>query len=353
MKKFILVLLLIFSLPVKAEEFIVSPGESIQNAINFSANGDVIVLEAGVFKESFSFNGKAITIRGSGKETILVGTKFRPAITIDENEGPNSIVENLTLTRGLRAGAITINQAAPIIRQCWFYNNQSIGAGSAIQVFGKNTNNESAIISNNVFYKNKTRSARPGNIAHTIFVNDSSPTINNNTFIANDRSGVYIKGLSAPLVTSNIFSYLGPIKAPERKEANNSGEIEKRGRAIYIENLQSGSNVQVSYNISFGNKIGDVYIQGNDFSFTSLQENPVNFVSLSNNLSTNPLFTGLTLNKNSSSVKRLNDVNLLNSSPAINAGNPDQRFNDVDSSRNDIGATGGLTPFNFTNLQAL
>ena len=85
MKKFILVLLIILSLPVKAEEFVVSPGESIQNAINFSANGDVIILEAGVFKESFSFNGKAITIRGSGKETILFGTKFRYAITVNNN----------------------------------------------------------------------------------------------------------------------------------------------------------------------------------------------------------------------------------------------------------------------------
>lgn len=353
MKKFILVLLLILSLPVKAEEFIVSPGESIQNAINFSANGDVIILEAGIFKESFSFNGKAVTIRGSGKETVLVGTKFRAAITVNNNEGPNSIVENLTLTRGLRAGAIIIDQAAPTIRQCWFYNNQSIGAGSAIYIFGTNNNNESAIISNNVFYKNKTRSAKPGNIAHTIYVNDSSPTINNNTFIANDRSGVYIKGLSAPLVTSNIFSYLGTIKAPERKKEDNFGEREKRGRAIYIENLQSGSNVQISYNISFGNKIGDIYIQGTDFNFTTLQETPVNFVSTSNNLSSNPLFTGLTLNKDSSSVKKLSDVNLSGTSPAINAGNPAEQFNDADSSRNDIGATGGLLPFDFTNLQAL
>ena len=52
-------------------------------------------------------------------------------------------------------------------------------------------------------------------------------------------------------------------------------------------------------------------------------------------------------------MKKLSNINFSNSSPAINAGNPDEQFNDADSSRNDIGATGGLLPFNFTNLQAL
>ena len=348
----VLALVIFSAAPLQAIEIAVAAGESIQKAIDSANDGDVILLAGGIFKESFSFKGKAITLRGSGRDTFLKGTKFRPAITFNSDEGHNSIVEKITFTKGVRAGAIIIDQAAPTIRKCWFYKNRSIGSGSAIYVFGTDTSNESAIITNNVFYKNKTRSIKPGNIAHTIYVQDSSPTINNNTFIANDRSGVYVKGLSAPLVTSNIFSYLGQVKAPERKKLSSTGEKEKRGRAVYIENLQSGSNVEISYNISFGNKIGDVYIQGTDFSFSELQEAPVSFVTTNGNLNVDPLISGISLKtKKPNRIKKLASVSLDSSSPAIDAGNPDAQFRDGNTSRNDIGATGGDTPFTFPVLE--
>jgi parallel beta-helix repeat protein len=352
MKKILLVLLLLLSSQAYAAEISVSPGESIQTAINGASDGDTINLAAGVYKESFSFKGKAIMLHGSGKETILKGTNFKTAITFNEDETNDSIVENITFNRGLRAGSIIIDQAAPTIRQCWFYKNKSIGAGNSIFVFGTNSSNQSAVITNNVFYKNKTRSFKPGNIAHTVYVDDSSPTINNNTFVSNDRSGVYVRGLSAPLITSNIFAYMGTIKGPERKKPSNFDEKEKRGRAVYIENLQGGSNVQLTYNISFGQNISDVYIQGTDFSFTALEASPVSFVTTNNNLVVNPGLSGITLNKKSK-VKSLSSEALSASSPAINAGNPDEAFNDADSSRNDIGATGGPKPFSFTSLEPL
>jgi parallel beta-helix repeat protein len=352
MKKLLLALLILAVGQVNAAEISLSSEDSIQNAISSSSDGDIIVLAPGFYKQNFSFNGKAITLRGSGKETVIKGTDFTAAATFNQDEGNDSVIENMTFFKGLRAGSIIIDQAAPTIRGCWFYKNQSIGAGNSIFVFGKNSANESAVINNNVFYKNKTRSFKPGNIAHTIYVDDSSPTINNNTFLSNDRSGVYVRGLSAPLITSNIFAYMGTIKGPERKKEDNFGEKEKRGRAVYIENLQGGSNVQLTYNISFGQNISDVYIQGTDFSFTTLDENPISFVTTNNNIVADPVLSGITLNKNSK-VRSFSSADLGSSSPAINAGNPDEAFNDADDSRNDIGATGGPTPFSFTSLEPL
>ena len=351
MKKLTLFLAFITVTQVNAATISVGPGDSIQAAISSANNGDVISLAAGTYRESFSFNGKAITLQGSGKDTILRGSSFKSAIIFNQNEGHDSIVENMSFQRGLRAGAILIDGAAPTIRQCWFFKNKSIGAGSAIFVFGTNDSNQSAVIQNNVFYKNQTRSVKPGNIAHAVYVDDSSPTINNNTFISNDRSGVYVRGSSAPLITSNIFAYQGKGKAKERKKIDNFGERETRGRAVFIENLQGSANVQITYNISFGHRTADVHVQGEDFSFTTLQESPVSFVTTNNNLIVDPLFSGVRFNKKRTNVKRLFDAGLSASSPAINAGNPDAAFNDTDASRNDIGATGGSTPFTFTNLQ--
>lgn len=351
MRNLLLVLALISMLSVEAATISIGPGDSIQTAINSASNGDIVSLAAGIYKESFQTNGKAITIRGSGRDTVLKGSKFKAAITINANEGQDTIVENITFKKGLRAGAILIDQAAPTIRQCWFYANRAIGAASAINIFGTNDSNQSPIITNNVFYKNKTRSVKPGNIAHAVFVNDSSPTINNNNFISNDRAGVYVKGLSAPLITSNIFAYQGRGKGKERKKINNFGERELRGRAVFIENLQGGANVQISYNLSFGHRTADVYIQGEDFSFTTLDENPVSFVTTNNNLVADAQFANVRLSKSGNNIRRLRDVSLSSSSPAINAGNPDASFNDTDASRNDIGATGGSTPFSFSALQ--
>lgn len=352
MKKLLLALAICTLTQANAATISVGPNDSIQTAINSSSNGDVLNIAAGIYKESFHFNGKAVTLRGSGKETVIKGSAFKAAITLNSNEGPDSVIENMTFFKGLRSGSIVIDQAAPTIQQCWFYKNKSIGTGNSIYIFGVNDNNESPIITNNVFYKNKTRSVKPGNIAHTVYINDSSPTVNNNTFISNDRSAVYVKGLSAPLITSNIFAYMGTVKGPERKKSQNFGEKELRGRAVYIENLQGGSNVQLTYNISFGNNISDVYIQGSDFSFTTLDENPVSFVTTNNNIVADPGLSGITFNKKGK-VKQLTNVSLNSSSPAINAGNPDEAFNDSDSSRNDIGATGGSTPFNFIDLEPL
>ena len=68
-------------------------------------------------------------------------------------------------------------------------------------------------------------------------------------------------------------------------------------------------------------------------------------------MSVNPQFGNVRLSKSGNNIKRLVDVSLSSSSPAINAGNPDAAFNDADASRNDIGATGGPTPFSFSALQ--
>lgn len=334
----------------QAAEFTLSPNDSIQEAINNASNGDIINLSAGKFKESFELSGKAITIRGQGASTLLQGNRFKAAITINQDEGRDTIIENITFTKGLRAGAITIDKAAATIRKSYFYKNRSRGDGSAILIFETNSNGDSALITNNVFFRNKTRSFKPGNVAHTIRVIDASPEIINNSFIANDRAAVYITGLSRSIIMNNVFSYMGMIKAPERRNPQNFSLKEQRGRALFLENLKGGSNIQVSYNISYGHKTADAYIQEEDFSFSSLEENSVAFLTVSNNINAEPGFGNASFNKKATSILKLETANLSSDSIARNAGNPDPAYNDFDASQNDIGATGGATPFSFSSL---
>jgi hypothetical protein len=60
----------------------------------------------------------------------------------------------------------------------------------------------------------------------------------------------------------------------------------------------------------------------------------VSYQLLSTNLNVDPKFVN----------KDLQDYHLLASSQCINAGDPNSAYNDIDGSRNDIGAYGGSDP---------
>src|ERR1035437_8932496 len=76
-----------------AKTITVSPGQSIQAAINAAANGDVVVVAEGTYKERIDFKGKAITVRSTDptnkavvKATIINGNKQGSVVTFDPDE---------------------------------------------------------------------------------------------------------------------------------------------------------------------------------------------------------------------------------------------------------------------------
>jgi parallel beta-helix repeat protein len=332
-------LILILGLSLSSASFAafvdVNPGESLQAAINSATAGDTIRLVAGIYQGNIDFKGKAITIRGLGKDSVIQGDGTRATVIFNSGEGSETLLDQVQITGGFRGGGILVESSSPHITRCWVINNRAIGAGSGIFIFGEDDNGNSAAFFNNVIALNKTRSARPGNIANAVQIESSSPSFINNTIIKNDHSAFFITGDSNPRITNNIIALNGFIDAP--------GNPKKRGRGIEMDNFFG--DLQVDHNLFYKNRLSDFTVDGEDLGKVdavteeTLVGQGVN-VTLAENLSADPEFV---------QIKALKNLRLDENSSAINAGDPDSLFNDLDDTRNDIGATGGL----FTNPDLL
>lgn len=327
-QKIIFFIFLFLALPANSVVVSLDPGSSIQTAIDNASDGDIISLSAGVYKGNIDFKGKAITIRGVGKESIIRGDGTKAVVFFVTNEGFGSLLDKVQITGGIRGGAILIENASPRINRCWIVNNQSIGAGSAIYIFGNDASDRSAAFFNNVIARNKTRSLIFGNEAHAIYIEGANPSFINNTIIQNDRSAFYITKNSDVRLSNNIIAYQGFINAP--------GNPKKRGRAIEFDNYSGSSSFD--HNLFFSNRLSDIALDGEDLgkidaqTTASLLEKGIN-VDLLDNVKGDPMFLQL---------KSLANLRLGDSSSARDIGDPDFLYDDWDGTRNDAGATGGL-----------
>ena len=111
---------------------------SIQTAIDAAVDGDVIILRrlGDYGDQSIDFAGKPITIRSEDPydPAIVAGTFIgsvtgAPVVTFQSGEGPDSVLEGVSVRWGL-AGGVYIDGASPTIRRCLVEDNRSdTGAG--------------------------------------------------------------------------------------------------------------------------------------------------------------------------------------------------------------------------------
>ncbi|MEW5802680.1 MAG: choice-of-anchor Q domain-containing protein [bacterium] len=122
----------------RAVEIRVSPGGSIQAAINAAGNGDVVSIEPGTYTENISFMGKAIMVMGTmpdiAVDTIIDGDGKGSVVTFDHGEQNNSLLMGLTLRNGKAplGGGILCRGSSPTIMNCVIVRNISSGAGGGI-----------------------------------------------------------------------------------------------------------------------------------------------------------------------------------------------------------------------------
>lgn len=143
------------SAPAETMTFTFNPGgglnvpleyATIQDAIDAAADHVEIVLADGVYSGpgnyDLDFEGKLITLRSeSGDPTTcildLAGApgQERRALTLDQGEGPEFVIEGLTIRGGYvqdGGGAILLEGASPTIRNVVFEQNEA-GKGGAIR----------------------------------------------------------------------------------------------------------------------------------------------------------------------------------------------------------------------------
>jgi len=162
---------------------------TIQDAIRAATDGDIVLVDDGVYKENINFLGKAITITscGGANRTIIDGNAKGSVVTFATKEGPKSVIDGFTLCNG-SGTKIKIDE-------------DTFVCGGAIYC----THNTSPTITNNVIKKNKVADFGGG-----IFCDKGShPKIKSNILLENKSrlgGGIYCHNESYPVVQqNNIF----------------------------------------------------------------------------------------------------------------------------------------------------
>ena len=123
-----------------------APFCTLQQAINSSTNGDVLMALPGVYDERIDFAGRNISLKsavntGSGT-TIIDGGGSGPVVRFQNNESRNARLEGFTVRNGHasggQAGGIAIAGASPTIQGCRVAGNDSSDFGG-----GASTRNNS------------------------------------------------------------------------------------------------------------------------------------------------------------------------------------------------------------------
>ena len=155
---------------------------SIQSAINFAGDGDIVEVGVGVYHENIDFQGKAIILKSqyeSGipiSEFVISGIDSISTVTIENVAGNNSEIRGFTISNGygrgvsfedfismaadpeafdslitqvLRGGGISVVNSSPLLKDLIITNNTARNVGAGIGLVNSNATVESVQISGN------------------------------------------------------------------------------------------------------------------------------------------------------------------------------------------------------------
>lgn len=117
--------------------------ETIQSAINASNNGDIVLVQPGVYTENIDFNSKRITVASlfhtTGdpdfiSRTIIDGNGNRRAVSFISQENRHSILKGFTIRNGFTSygGGIYIRESSPALQNLIITNNHATHRGGGV-----------------------------------------------------------------------------------------------------------------------------------------------------------------------------------------------------------------------------
>lgn len=287
----------------------VGPGQSIQLAIDHADPGDVVRVAAGTYSENLTLRS-SIDVIGAGSEDVtLRGTGSGDVVTataITNTEFAGFTVENSGTNTG--DAGFQIDGGSPLIRDNIIQGNTdgirltgsstAFICGNTVRNNGNGANGfvdwgiiilsgSTPLVSNNIVLGNEVG-------IYLFTIGTGGTQIVNNTIVTNDSDGIWCNN-SSPTIKNNIVT----------------------GNSPGISGLGADAHPSLTYNDVWNNR---------GFGNYNAQSGAV-IVAGIGSISVNPLLDST--------------FHLMLGSPCIDAGDPSSIYNDLDGSRNDLGATGG------------
>jgi parallel beta-helix repeat protein len=132
------------------------PGQypSIQEAIDASKTGDLVLVDPGTYLENLDLKGKEITVQSSGGQlvTFLDGGQLDAVVRMDSGETAETILDGFEIRNGYAdsGGGISIsNNSDPIVRNCMIRDNESFYYGGGVYLSSSSAVIEDCTIRNN------------------------------------------------------------------------------------------------------------------------------------------------------------------------------------------------------------
>ncbi|MBP52463.1 MAG: hypothetical protein CMI27_04895, partial [Opitutae bacterium] len=346
----------------------VSPGQSVQSAIDQASTGDEIVLQAGSYNEDLNVTGKGLTLRAFSLPWVVNSISVSNSSTPSKFENfqlfgdINATGSDLEIRNANIAGNIKVNQGGLKLTKSTI--DKSVSINHSANASGLDT--QAVILQSTIREKLTCKAKRSWICYNEIRYSTVSGTseITGNIFNGRSKATIGIELLAGQTQSVIRNNKIHNYKNSSIEDLNNScigiavlenvkaeilnnvihdcidysdkGEEINVGIGIYVESIV-GTKI-------FGNIIFSCYVEKKTTYGSCLVLAPNQGVLLHNNClrlthhDIVELKGGVVKKDCIDTDPKLNtNGTLASDSPAINAGPPDPQYNDRDGSRNDIG----------------
>jgi parallel beta-helix repeat protein len=343
-----------------------NPFNAIMKAMDSALPGDTIFVSGGNYFESIIMK-EGISLIGSGASvTNLFVSEDEIAVVFNN-------VENSELSGFAIKGdedhygvipLLTIENSSPIIKKnkfevalyndfginCWnsdavIENNYLKGVG--IDVSGSNPLIKNNVINSSMFnaisISDGSAAIISGNTIEgsygsaVVGISRSKPLLKNNIIYANDGGfGIFLSDADSVKIYNNIVKDMSNSGTGIRLMTSSNIEVVNNTFVMHGTGIEESSgNSSIFNNIVINsNNFGLQPSSSSNYDYNDVWNNFINYNGIDpgiNDISSDPLFMDTAKG----------DYRLSLNSPCRNAGNPGIEHNDIDGSRNDIGAYGG------------